>query len=147
MTAGTRIGPEGSTRQLVGSMRVNRAGSMAGLLSYVYNAGGRPHAVVVLRHFQRGVGGALRFAGGAVSRSIDRFAVQRAVEMLPGYAYLKAPEYHVVNCHLVDDGVQPFGEQELSVGRFATHPDHVSWFDFAVRNDCGQGAGRLLERL
>ena len=78
---------------------------------------------------------------------IDRLAPQRPFESSGIDPHGKASKQHFPHRHLIDDGVEPFDEQQLEIGRLAAHLDRDLRRDLRMGDDGRQRLGRLLERL
>src|SRR5262245_9653868 len=170
MTAGTRIFPDASISHSVSECRVNCEMSITppviGLnrtyrtyriyRRYLITPGAlhidhalrQPRAGLVARDFQLRVSGAFNLHGRTVPADVNRLSPRLAAQTRTVKPNLEAREKHPARRHLIDQRVQPFGEQQLVVGRLALDIDLFQRRDaFRVGDHCRHRDGGLLERL
>jgi hypothetical protein len=78
---------------------------------------------------------------------VDRFAAQRPREPSVLDPHHELPKQHFPDRHFVDDGVEPFDQQQFEVGRLTLDLNRCLRLDLRVRDDRGQGASSLFECL
>jgi hypothetical protein len=76
-------------------------------------------AAVRARHAKRRIGRALHFHRRMMAGGIDRLAARLSRKMQAFDLHGKTTEEEPAGRHLVDERVQPFGEQQRIIGRFA----------------------------
>src|SRR5262249_58569780 len=149
MTAGTRIRLDGSINHSVSEWRVNCEMSITTPRDLHINHELRqPRAGFVARDFQLCVSGAFDLDGRTVPADVSRLSPRFTAETRAVNPNFEARKEHPARGHLIDQRVQPFGEQQLIVGRFAFDINLFQQRDVArVGNHRRQRDSGLLERF
>src|SRR5262249_7436561 len=149
MTAGTRIRLDGSINHSVSEWRVNCEMSITTPRDlHIDHELRQPRAGFVARDFQLCVSGAFDLDGRTVPADVNRLSPRFTAETSAVNPNLEARKEHPARGHLIDQRVQPFGEQQLVVRRFAFDINLHQRRDVArIGNHGGHRDGGLLERL
>lgn len=115
--------------------------------SNVHHALRDPRAIVAAPHLERRVGRALDLDRRPVARDVDRLAPRGGLEPMIRDPALAAPEQDTARRHLVDERVQPVGEEQLVVGRRAADRDRdLGRHERRIGHDGRERDRRTLER-